>query len=99
MKTVEMFIRSAVPQEFGGCFLWWGFIFQATFQFWRRAKNLLLVNPGVSVSVSIGAWLPTIGGRVKTSAVVGMKGLLQLRASSALLTGLTELGTGLAQVP
>lgn len=55
---------------------------------------LLLTVSGMSVGCQMA-----IGGGVKTSIVIGVKGLLHFRPSGALLTSLTQLGAGLAQVP
>lgn len=61
---------------------------------------LLLAVSGMSIGsqMAVGVWLP-VGGGAKTGIVIGVEGLLQFRPSGALLTGLTQLGAGLAQVP
>lgn len=87
-----------LPLEFRGASLCWSAIFQAP-SYVRGQPMYLLATSRVSVDgkMAIGAWLP-VGRGVKASTVVGVVGLLQFWPSSALLTNLTKLGAGLAQV-
>lgn len=88
-----------VPQQFRGASLHRSSLFQRLSHFRGHLTELLLPRRSVSVhsEVAVLDGLP-VGRGVKPGAVVGVEGLLWFGASSALLTSLAELGTGLAQV-
>lgn len=90
------FKAELVPLEFRGASLYWRILFH---RFRGQLTEFLLTQRSVSVHSEAGAveGLPD-GGGVKPAAVVRVEGLLWFGASSAVLTSLAELGTGLAQV-
>lgn len=98
IKKTRAELWKLLPLQFRGASLCRSAIFQAPSYVGGQATDLL-TSSGVSVDgkVAIGARLPA-GRGVKGSAVVGVVGLLQFRPSGALLTDLTKLGAGLAQV-
>lgn len=97
--SAALFKAELVPLEFRGASLYWRILFRCLPCFRGQLTEFLLTQRGVSVHSEAGAieGLP-VGGGVKPAAVVRVEGLLWFGASSAVLTSLAELGTGLAQV-
>lgn len=98
--SAALFKAELVPLEFRGASLYWRILFHCLSYFRSQLTEFLLTQKSASVHSEVGAveGLPFGGGVKPGAAVVRVEGLLWFGASSAVLTSLAELGTGLAQV-